>query len=189
MELQAENPYQAPRAPLDSVPAGPSRTVPLLYAPATWKFLLLSFGTLGLYLIIWFYRNWVALRRARQVDLWPVPRAIFSGITAYFCFEQMEDLLAKRMGRRAPQLNGGLMAFLYFILCVTSRLPHPIWMISLLAPLPVLWVNLRVRAAHLASSEEICADDPLSWGAWILVAFGFLFCALALVGLLLPDPG
>ncbi|RZZ86222.1 hypothetical protein [Pseudoxanthomonas winnipegensis] len=178
MELQAENPYQSPRAPLDSAPAAPAIRGLLLYAPPAWKFLLLSFSTLNLYLLIWFYRNWVAVRRARQVSLSPVARAFFSDVTAYFCFKQMEDLLAKRLERQSVQLHGGLMALLYLALSVMAYTPDPFSMIAILAPLPVLWVNLRVRATARSSAEDVCADGRLSWGAWTLVVLGFCLFAL-----------
>lgn len=181
MELETVNPYQAPAAYVADAPADVAAATVRLYAPAAWKFLLLSGCTLGLYLLVWFYRNWVAVRRARQVKLSPVARAIFSGITAYFCFEQMEDILAKRLGRRAPELHGGIAALLYFLLSATGRMPHPFWMISLLAPLPVLWVNQRVRAAGLAD-RGLVAGEPLSWGAWLLVAVGGCCFLLVLIG-------
>lgn len=184
MELQADNPYRAPSAPIQPVRVDPADVIPVLYAVPAWKFLLLSIGSFGVFLIVWFYRNWVAIRRARQVKLSPVARAIFSGLTAYFCFEQMEDVMAKRLGRRTPDLSGGSMAFLYFLLGATSRMDDPFWMISLLAPLPVLWINQQVRAANALGEEPVAVDAPLSWSAWVLMAFGFCLFALVLLGAL-----
>lgn len=186
MELQTDNPYQAPSAPIQAMAVATPR--PVLYAPVTWKFVLLSVCTFNFYLIIWFYRNWVGLRRAQQIKLSPVWRSIFSPFTAYSCFGRMEEVSAKRTGLRDLNFHAGILATIYFVLNAFGRLPEPFWVVALFACVPVLIVNAKVRAANLAAGDDVAIDDRLSWGAWILVALGVCCFALAMVGLVLSEP-
>lgn len=185
MELQADNPYQAPNAPVEAT-SEVATPRPMLYAPATWKFLLLSVITLNFYLIIWFYRNWAGLRRAQQAKLSPVWRSIFSPFTAYSCFGRMQEVSAKRTGQRGLNFHAGVLAALYFVLNVLGRLPEPFFLLSLLACLPVLAVNIKVRAVNRAAGDDLARDDHLAWWSWILVALWMGFLALAMIGLMLP---
>ncbi len=49
-------------------------------------------------------------------------------------------------------------------------------------------MNAKVRAANLVAGDDVAIDDRLSWGAWILVVLGACCFALAMVGLVLPEP-
>jgi hypothetical protein len=186
MARQADNPYQAPNAPVLAT-SDVATPRPMLYAPATWKFLLLAVITFNFYLIVWFYRNWIRLRRVQKIDIWPVPRAIFSPFTAYSCFERMEEVVAKRSGQREVKFHAGTLALIYFVLHAVGRLPAPFFLVSLLACLPVLAVNLKARAANQAAGDDLAKDDYLAWWSWMLIVLWAGFFALAMIGLTIPD--
>jgi hypothetical protein len=68
------NPYAAPQASLvtrreDAAP---------FYVVSGRKYWVMLLGTMGLYEIYWFYRNWLLHQEHAGSDIWPVARAIFS---------------------------------------------------------------------------------------------------------------
>ncbi|MGH8498981.1 MAG: hypothetical protein ACRERV_09275, partial [Methylococcales bacterium] len=64
------NPYAAPDSEL--VIETTSSLKQRFYVVAPAKFLLLYFGTLGLYDLYWVYKHWAQFKLATQGDQWPV---------------------------------------------------------------------------------------------------------------------
>src|SRR5437016_3978380 len=103
---QEVNPYQPPQAALEE----PDRLDDAsLYVVAPTKFLVLAIGTLGLYQVYWFYKNW-ALLNVKHQSYWPVARAIFAIFFVYPLFKEIEGELEKRPDGARHEWASGMFA-------------------------------------------------------------------------------
>jgi hypothetical protein len=163
-------PYRAPEAAFHHV--------------ATLKFILYSICSLGLYEIVWFYKNWQYVRDRDGSTIKPFWRAIFSVIWCY--------PLAKEIADSHPRANRGLagIAAIAFIgLSVTWKLPDPWSLLSLIAFIPLLYlVTLinqinRERGARGPFYARVRVHHVLVCGV------GALLLGLALLGTFVTTPG
>ncbi|MHB9008605.1 MAG: GYF domain-containing protein [Limisphaerales bacterium] len=100
---------------------------------ATWKFVLLSLFTLGLYHPVWFYKNWKFIKERDGSNLQPVARGIFGPI---WLFKLASDisLSAGRLSRQVP-----IAVTVSFLLTAAAWvLPEPFDLISYLSFIPLL---------------------------------------------------
>lgn len=81
------NIYSAPEADLNQDSANEKE----FYVVSKKKFLVLYFGTGGIYALYWFYRQWRGYKRARGKKILPVMRAIFSVIFVYPLFKKIQQ--------------------------------------------------------------------------------------------------
>jgi hypothetical protein len=91
--MMENNPYAAPQASLvtrleDGSP---------FYVVSSRKYWVMLLGTMGLYEIYWFYRNWLLHKEHAGSDIWPVARAIFSIFFAH-SLNRLVDQQIKRQG-------------------------------------------------------------------------------------------
>ena len=87
------NPYQAPEA---NVEMQTTEKEYEFYVVSGNKFLILYIGTLGLYTLYWFYQNWSLFRHSHKLNLWPIPRAIFSVFFTHALFKHVNKALDNR---------------------------------------------------------------------------------------------
>ena len=184
MQPEGPNPYQAPATavpvarPLPPLAAstGQDRA---LFAPPPLKLVLMSFGTLGLYVVYWFYRNWRTIRHVEGSEAWPFWRAVFSPLWSYSCFSSMGQIAEGR--HRALAFPPALLAAAYFALNLTIRAPDPWSLLCLFVFVPLLPVNSLARQYNQAErivDEAVEAYSVWNWLAIVivggLVALGFL---------------
>ncbi|MCG7497774.1 hypothetical protein MHO82_12960 [Vibrio sp. Of7-15] len=53
------------------------------------KFIIMFFGTLGMYHFYWFYKNWSNYRNKTGDKVWPIARSIFSVFFTHSLFKKM----------------------------------------------------------------------------------------------------
>jgi len=158
----SHNPYAAPAADLlDVDPAPVPATEPLFYIVAKTKFWLVMVGTLGMYSVYWFYRNWRQLNR-RDKCYWPIPRAIFAVFFTHSLFGQIE---ATRVARRVDfRWRPGLMATVYVVCALSDQVSSRLAKMGLIsdtaamAPLvlllPMAWSLATAQAAINAVEND-----------------------------------
>ncbi len=61
----------------------------LLYPVGTFKFVVLSLVSLGLYQAYWVYKNWVWIRDVKGESIWPFWRAVFMNFTNFSLFPRI----------------------------------------------------------------------------------------------------
>jgi len=146
------------------------------------KFLFLSFLTIGHYQIYWFYKNWQWVKTVLHEEIWPVPRAFFSGIMNFSLFPRIGEIGVER-DKKGYSWYGYVafpLAILYFLSGVYDRavnridsLPEWTALISFLLivlPLPVL---LQVNKYNEDKPELISKHSRFSiftWGLIVLYA-------------------
>jgi len=87
-----------------------------------WKVVLLFIATSGLYVVVWFYRQWKAVRKASGRGLWPVPRAIFSPFFVFPLFKLIEQ--AQPAGSSFP---GQAIAIAWLTLVIAPATINQFW--------------------------------------------------------------
>lgn len=160
------------------------------YVVSQRKFLLLYFGTAGLYSMYWFYRHWKQQRIARGWDVWPVWRSIFSIFFTHSLFAEIDQRLRQRGHVRKWYPTAMATAYVAMRIAdnVISRIPVSSLLLDvigvLLMPLLVIPLRSAQLAANLADEDRYGeSNDTLTaanfaWMAlggliWLTVAFGF----------------
>lgn len=83
------NPYAPPTAAVEDIPEAIEK--PPYFAVTTFKFIVLSLCTLGLYEMYWFYQNWHRIKERDGSAIMPAMRSIFSVFFCYQCFDRIRD--------------------------------------------------------------------------------------------------
>ena len=189
-----DNVYAAPRAPLVAAPTERPR-LPPFYVVSVTKLALLSFATMGLYTLYWFWRHWKLHAIDSQRDIMPVPRAIFSIFFAHGLNREIDPRLRRRGSRHAWSPGGW--ATLYVFSAIGGRLlgsaPD-----SVLAPAPGFGLIMLTVAGctlamtHAQRAANLASDDPggaanarLTAANWFWLVLGGLFWLASLAGMAL----
>ena len=150
------------------------------------KLIVMSTVTFNLYQIYWFYRNW-RIAKERGEDVIPFLRAIFAVLFAYPLFKDIRE-----RGRSASLVllpSAGALAFLYFILQATWRLPDPLWLLGFVTVLPLAIVQRDIAKLHATLGLDPRINDSFTWKNILGIVVGGLWLLLALVGTFLVEPG
>lgn len=85
------NIYAPPKAALAESPAQDGGQA--LYVVSLKKFYALYFGTLGLYSLYWYYKNWALIRDQNQERVTPLLRTLFAIFFVHALFRRIEQRL------------------------------------------------------------------------------------------------
>jgi len=183
------NPYQPPQAEVADVPEAAGA---LFYVVSPFKFWLLGVGTLGAYLLYWFYQHWALLNR-RDKSYWPVARTIFSIFFAHALFNEIDAQLKRK--RIAHFWAPGIWATVFVIATILNRIVSrlslnmippvsaQLFMFALLAP--ILWSTFQAqRAANAAEGDpDGRTNENLTAANVIWLVLGAVWWTLILLGL------
>lgn len=164
------------------------------YIVSTTKFTVLFLLTFGLYIIYWFYRNWKLYKAKNELDIWPVPRAIFNIFFAHSLFNNI-DIKLKNLNTNYSW-NAGTVATGYVFLSILSNIcdrlsakeigsPYTDILSILVLPLLLLVLLKAQNAINISSADPEGKSNAnftaanYTWiflGAciWMLVAAGVL---------------
>lgn len=177
------NPYAAPKARVEDAAAESGE--PVYFPVGTLKLTLMVLGSLGLYQLYWFYKNWKCMQRNDNEKLLAPVRAFFYPLMSYFLFRRIRDHAA------SAQVDAGLaagpLAFAVFVLAGLQRLPDPWWLLTLLSFLPLLPVQAAVNRINLKLAPGI--DPNTRYSGWniALLAVGGLLLVAAVYGTFFPE--
>ncbi len=109
--------YATPEAPLLVGEQLPDHD---LYVVSKSKFTVLFISTLGLYGVYWFYKNFRQQKDRHNLNIWPVPRAIFSIFFAHSLFRTIDEKL--KSGGIEYSWNPGFMATLFVVASIINNI-------------------------------------------------------------------
>ena len=194
----ADNPYAPPTARIAEIAdSGIVATPAPFYVVAPTKAALLMFATFGFYTLYWFWRHWKIHKIDKRLDLWPVPRAIFSIFFTHSLYNEF-DYRIVRSGQRHRWSPGGW-ATLYVVAAIGGRILDrlPETVISLHASILLLIVVLSsstLSIYHAQRAANIACGDPaaeanrrLTLANYVWLGIGALWWALVALGTLLPE--
>ncbi|MGY0646353.1 MAG: DUF4234 domain-containing protein, partial [Paraglaciecola chathamensis] len=61
------------------------------FTVSTFKLVVMSIFTFGIYDLYWFYRNWTALKKLERPEIMPFWRAFFAPLFAYSLFSRIQQ--------------------------------------------------------------------------------------------------
>jgi hypothetical protein len=191
------NPYAPPSAHIAETGFGAAAAHAPFYVVSAGKAALLMFATFGFYALYWFWRHWKMHKIDKRLDIWPVPRAIFSIFFAHSLNREIDHRI-QHEGRRHAWSPGGW-ATLYVVAALVSRLIDrlPETVISLNASIGLLILLLAAvtlpifhaqRAANIACGDpDAEANRRLTVANYIWLGLGTLWWGLIALGMLLPE--
>ena len=187
-----ENPYQAPKT-IDMT-GDDERTSNLnYYVVSKTKLFILLFATLGFYTIGWGYLHWKAIKQAKGLNIWPVPRAIFN---VFFLHQFMRYAKADgdNHGKNPGYNYSGSATIAVIVLVanhvidrlVSKNIGYPVLdVISLLMLIPMAFSLWNIQR----SINEIC-EDPKGKGNgairgtnWIWIIIGLCLWVMVFIWL------
>lgn len=156
---------------------------------------LFSILTLGIYEIYWFYKNWQAVKRVENANIYPFWRAIFAVLFCYSLFKKVLES-AKSYNYQNSYSPGWLATAYILLLLVGNGLSRVesydvgfnlIWLIIAIATFIPL---LSAQKAINFNNEKIKGDTGLkrefSGGEVVLIVVGVIWFLLVLWGSFLP---
>jgi hypothetical protein len=149
------------------------------------KLVVMSTVTFNLYQIYWFYQNW-RMAKERGEAVIPILRAIFAVLFAYPLFKDIRERGRSASLTLLPSAGG--LAFLFFLLQMTWRLPDPAWLIGFLSVVPLAIVQSDIAKLHRALGVDPGINDRFTWQNILGVVLGGLWLLLAIIGTFLPEP-
>ena len=160
-------------------------SIPAPYFPvSTWKFIVLSFLSFGIYDIYWMYFQWKRIRDRENTDLSPFWRTFFGFV---WMFNLLARIAASGARHEVPVAwSGTTLALAYLVLQFSFVLPSPWQLVSFGAFVPLVPAARAIERINRAAGATEDPNASFSPGNWIGMIIGGLIMLLALLGALLP---
>ncbi|MBW4574595.1 MAG: hypothetical protein KME08_04860 [Aphanothece sp. CMT-3BRIN-NPC111] len=149
-----------------------------------WKFCFLYIITFGIYQLPWAHKHWKFIKERENLKISAWFRSWFLPFFLYSLCQKVFALAEEQGYREKP--SPFQITLFYWIFVVLSRLPDPLWLISLLSFVPLLSILKAInyyweqKQQHLPKRTSFTGREI----AWIV--FGVIFWLLVIVGLLAP---
>lgn len=154
------------------------------FAVGTAKFLVMTFLTLGLYSLAWFYLHWHIIKQRKNDDIWPIMRALFA---VFFFHPLMSEVENYARERQFPLAFPKAAYFtLFFLLNLANWLPEPYSLLGFASLLPMVAVQRGVNALNAAVAPFDDRNTRIRRWNWVAVVLGIPLWIVILIGLFLP---
>ncbi len=150
--------------------------------------------TLGLYGLYWFYKNWKLQKALHNLDVMPIPRAIFSIFFTHSLFRRISDTIDRE--GISCKFNASLMAWIYVVSLLGSSIiaqlgkmntiPNVFQLFDLVGILVSVYPLMNAQDAINQINGDIVGitNSEYSWHNILLMIFGVIIWILSLLGLL-----
>jgi hypothetical protein len=155
------------------------------FTASTLKLTLMSICTLGIYELYWFYKNWVQIKARSEPNIMPFWRAFFAPIWAYSCFKHFKTTANENDVQESLPI--GFLAFAFFMLQVSVRLPDPFWLITFFSFLILIPANNVAIAVNKTLDVEFKNNEKFTGWNWVGLVLGGLVFILSIIGTFLPE--
>jgi len=157
---------------------------PLYFAVSPLKLTVMFFGTVGLYQVYWFYKNWRLVKEREQSNILPALRSLFSYFFCYSLFSRIRTTAEEK--HLDVSLPAGVLTLLWVITNLLGNLPDPYWLITFtsiifLAPAQIAAnrINAQVAPGHDGNAS-------FSMGNIITIIIGGLISTAAIISAFIP---
>ncbi len=163
------------------------------YVVSKTKLIVLYIATAGLYELYWFYTNWSYYRSSKGINLWPVPRSLFSIFFAHSLFGKVDTAVQEK----SPGFvwSPSVWATLYVLLTILSNVGDRFastvigdfaYLIAVVTFPMTAWVFVNVQGAVNISQgdPEGTTNSTFTAANYIWIALGTLVWALVVAGVL-----
>ena len=177
------NPYEPPKSSLETNIASTSEAY--FFTTSTFKLVVMSICTFGIYELYWFYKNWVLIKERTGRNIMPFWRAFFAVLWAYSCIAHIKDSAKENNVRES--LSPGLLAIVYFILQALWRLPDPYWLISFFSFTVLIPANSVALSINNNLISNFKNNETFSGWNWMGIVLGSLLFALSLAATFIQE--
>jgi hypothetical protein len=182
------NLYAPPKSVVSDVTPTPYEANVHFFSVSPVKLVVLSIGTLGIYQIYWFYKQWVLIQKHSEPDIVPWGRAVFSILWCYSCFDSVrrdEEHLGLEHKLPAPLLAAG-----WIITSLCWRLPEPYSLCGLISHFLLIPVQLHINRINTLVVPEHDRNARFSAWNWLGAISGGIMLTLIVIGSMqLPHGG
>jgi hypothetical protein len=154
------------------------------FSVAPIKFVIMSFGTFGIYDLYWFYKNWCHIKQKNNLNIMPFWRAFFAPLWSYSAFTHIQNEINKK--ELSIKLNTVLFAILYFIIQATWKLPEPYMLISVFSFLLIVPANNATTLINKKIDSGFIQNSKIESWNWLAVVVGLPLMVLGVIGTFLP---
>ncbi|MCG6202926.1 hypothetical protein [Psychromonas antarctica] len=165
------------------------------YVVSAKKFIILFVGTLGVYSLYWFYKNWSNYKKETGDKVWPVARSFFSIFFVHSLFQKMRNKYIHQTGRNSKNVNNlaTIYVLIYIISNVSDRLagdevgsPYTDYISIMLLPI-ICWALYKAQLLANIACGDANGDtnNRLTALNYLWLALGGAFWVLILWGLTL----
>ena len=155
--------------------------LPPFFPVSPTKLFLLSVCSFGLYELYWFYKNWRLIQVRELLDVNPFLRAFFAFFFCYQVFTRIRDYPTK--ARANEKLLAGFLTTAWVVTTLTWRLPDPFWMISILAGVFMVPVQIAAQAINSEIAPDFDQNKRFSAANWIVLGIGGTLILLTILGM------
>lgn len=148
-----------------------------------WKLAVMSFCSLGLYEIFWFYRNWKVVKKREMAIIRPFWRAVFAIFFCYSCFSRIRESMAEES--KVPA--AGMLAAAYILISLTWRLEGAAGLLAMASFVFLLPVQGWATRVNEEKSPGRNKNDRLTWKNWLLVVTGGTLAVMNVLWTLFPE--
>jgi hypothetical protein len=151
------------------------------YVVPTSKFLILSVLTFGTYIIFWFAKNWIIVKKQENSLIHPIARAIFN----IFFFSSLAERILKSAKARGYDRNyySVLLAIGYFLLSLLFRLDDGWALLGFTSILTFIPLLEAIKFNNEKSTSRINNYGKYRTGEIVAMILGGLWWILVLIGL------
>lgn len=146
---------------------------PMYFPVSPVKLMVMSICTLSLYVFYWTYKNWQLIKRRKRKNISPVGRTIFS---VYYCYPLFLDVRRTASGNNIHvTLPAGPLAAAWIITALLVVLPEPYWLISYLATIFLLPIQVAANKVNETVTPEHKRNEDFSAVNIATIIIGGLF--------------
>lgn len=148
------------------------------YPVPTWRFLVLSMASLGIYTYYWSYQCWKRIKRQDQSDLWPI---VYGYFFMFSYFALVVDLNKQLIPRKRGTVSGlwpVVSLILLFVSRIASKYDQSLWAVGSLLLAPLCALPALMAMQEIASEQEMA--ERAAFRARHVLGFGI--CAFILLG-------
>mgnify|MGYP003622096525 FL=1 len=167
----------------DNAPQTTTQSAPKFYVVGIKKFYALFFGTLGIYIVYWFYCHWRAIKTFNQSDIWPIPRSIFLVFFTHDLFREIDRTLVSKAKNFAWPMSPMTLATLMVVVTLISngvdRFSSKTESITALDFVSLIFLPVLAWGfAQAQKAANTAADDPQAAGNSELSTYNYIWIAL-----------
>jgi hypothetical protein len=157
-----------------------------LYAVSTYKLILMSICTYGVYNLYWFYRNWDGLRKYKNDSYSPLLRAWLFPIFMFFCFKEIKKIAIEN--NVDVGWNEFFITILYFAFLSGWYIPY-MFILGILPGLALVNVNLTCVAINRKQGMQDINEFSFNLKNYIILAVGGILVTTSLIRVYMYELG
>lgn len=187
--MSERNVYAPPASEVSDIPeiieSGGEQ--PPFFPTSILKLVLMSVCSFGLYELYWFYQQWRYVKEREEQGIHPFWRAFFTYFFCYRLFKKVRDYDQPALA--LSNLPAGLLATGWIVVTLMWRLPDPFWLVSYVAVVFLIPVQLRVNHINRVVAPDHDPNTRFNWANWLTLLLGGTLFILSLIGTFIQDDG